>query len=431
MSSFKAGGFWKLGAVGIFSLVLGLGCVKHSAPTVKISSWGDVKQNIILADLIADFEKSHPEIKVELQRVSYADYMTKLLTQFAGGTAPDVIFVSTYDVLNLTLAGVLEPMDEYLKSDPSFPIKDMWPVLLKEYTINDRLWGIPRDVDLQCDVYYNKKAFDEAHLPYPSEKWTWAEFLKDAQALVKKDEKGKVTRWGFVDDWVMTEPWIYSSGGRWTDDPLAPTRYTFNDPVFVRGIQMRSDLIWKYKVTPSPATEKTMGGIGMSELFSNGETAMFLSGLWQAPSFRDIKGFDWDVAMFPKGPAGKRGFFVGGSGYGILSSSKSKKAAWELVKYISGPEGEKKMSASGLIVPALRSVANSPVFLDGQLPLNKKALLKMVSYGVLQTRAKNWREISDGVILPTFDRVWAGTQSAQEAVSQLDEKLKTMPLLVK
>ena len=32
---------------------------------------------------------------------------------------------------------------------------------------------------------------------------------------------------------------------------------------------------------------------------------------------RKIKGLEWDVAMFPKGPSGIRGFGTGGSGYSI------------------------------------------------------------------------------------------------------------------
>ena len=174
-----------------------------------------------------------------------------------------------------------------------------------------------------------------------------------------------------------------------------------------------------------------MGGTGTADLFVNNETGMFLSGLWHTPLFRDIKTFGWDIAVFPKGPEGKRGFAMGGSGYGILSSCKNKKAAWELVKYIAGPEGESKMAASGLVVPALMTVANSPIFLDGQAPQNKKAILAAIPFGVLPPRAKNWREVNDGQIVPTFDRVWSGAVPAQQAVSELYEKLKLMPPVVK
>jgi ABC-type glycerol-3-phosphate transport system substrate-binding protein len=428
---FKKTGFLNLGLAATFLMAFGLGCARQGQPTVRLSSWGDVKENLILSNLINEFQKSHPDIKVELLRVPYDDYMTKLSTQLAAGNGPDVIFVSSDDVMNLSMKGTLEPLEEYAKGDSESLVKDTWPSLIADNTINNHLYVIPRDIDPQCDIYYNKKAFDEAHIPYPKDNWTWKEFLADAQALIKKDAKGNTVRWGFVDDAPRLEPWIYSGGGKWVDDSHHPTKFTFNTPEFIRAIQFRGDLINKYKVMPTPSSLKAMGGMGSSDLFLNGATGMFLSGLWHTPEFRDIKDFDWDIAVTPLGPGGKRGFGLGGSGYGILSTSKNKKGAWELVKYIAGPEGQKLMAETGLVFPGLRSVANSKSFLDGQRPLNKKALFKVIPYGVLQPRTMNWREINDGMIVPLFDRVWLGTNTAQEAVSQLYEKLKTVPLVTK
>jgi ABC-type glycerol-3-phosphate transport system substrate-binding protein len=180
----------------------------------------------------------------------------------------------------------------------------------------------------------------------------------------------------------------------------------------------------KYKVMPSPANLTAMGGVGASDMFVNGTAAMFISGIWKTPQFRDIKTFDWDVALFPKGPGGTRGYQSGGSGYGILSTSKHKKEAWKLVSYLAGPEGEKKMSTTGLVQPALMSVANSPVFLDGQAPKNKKILLKAEPYGIFMPLMVNWQEVYQGNVIPTFDNLWLGKTDAAGAVSQLWDKIK-------
>ena len=417
--------------LGIVYLLGLAGCSRGpKIPVLKLSSWGDPKENQILSAIIADFQKTHPEVKVELDRVSYGEYMTKLFTQAAAGIAPDVIFVGTGSIPNLAAKGTLEPLDEYLKAEPDFPINDFWPMLIKAFKVNGRLYGIPRDMDAECDVYYSQKAFDEAHLPYPKDNWTWDEFLKDAQALTQRDAKGNVTRWGYVDFASLIDPWVYSLGGRWVDDPYHPTRYAFNTPAFVKGIQFRADLIHKYKVTPDPASLNAIAG-SASDLFMNGGAAMFFSGFWYTPTFRDIKAFKWDMAVIPKAPGGKRGYSQGGSGYGILSTSKNKKAAWELVKFMAGPEGQNRMAQSGLVFPALKSVAKSKYFLDNQPPLNKGAILKMVPDGVLTPQALNWDEIVASQITPILDRVWIGTSTAQEAVSLLAEKVKDKPLIVK
>src|SRR6185503_8707984 len=96
---------WKVGASLLVLFLLSLGCGRHGAATVKLSSWGDVKENAILSGLIDDFQKLHPEIKVELQRVPWSEYTTKLLTQMAAGTAPDVIFLSGDTTLQFASRG--------------------------------------------------------------------------------------------------------------------------------------------------------------------------------------------------------------------------------------------------------------------------------------------------------------------------------------
>ncbi len=407
--------------------VMGMGCSKlGGGDTVKISSWGDVKENAILTDLINDFQKAHPDIKVELQRVPWGEYNTKLLTQFAGGIAPDVIFVSTDNIADLYYRGVLEPLNPYLQADPEISLKDFYPTLINRFTIDGSLYVVPRDISPVCVLYYNKKAFDEAKVPYPSDDWTWADFLAAAKALTKRDADGHTTQWGFTEDWAMIEPWVYSAGGRYVDNPQKPTKWTFNTPEFTRGLQMRADLMLKYKVMPSPSNMTAMGGVGASDMFNNGTVAMLLSGIWKTPQFRDIKNFDWDVALFPKGPGG-RGYQSGGSGYGILTTSKLKKEAWQLVSFLAGPEGEKKMATTGLVQPALQAIANSPVFLDGQKPLNKKILLQAEPYGIFMPVMENWLEVYQGSVIPTCDQIWSGKITAAEAVSQMWDKIKDKP----
>jgi len=431
MSLFKGTGLLKLGCLGLLLAVLGMGCAKSgSSDSIKLSSWGDPKENAILADLIADFQKNHPDIKVELQRVPWGEYKTKLMTSVSAGIAPDVIFVSTDDVATFANKEVLEPLDEYIKND-KFSMDDFFPTAREMYSINGHQYALPRDLSPLGIVYYNKKAFDAAHLSYPTDDWNWKELLADAKALTKVDASGKTTQWGYAEDWPMVEAWAFSAGGRWVDNPMNPNQYAFNTQAFIDGLQFRTDLILKYKVCPGPSNMTAMGGLGASDLFTNGSTAMLMAGMWKIPAFRDIKEFDWDIAMFPKGPTGQRGFLNGSSGYGILKASKNKQKAWELVKYLSGPAGDKKLASTGLAQPALKSVSDSGAFLDGQKPTNKKMLNSAQAYAIFAPRAANWSEVMSGSIIPVLDQIWTGKITPAEAVAKIAENLKDKPLVIK
>lgn len=408
-------------------IVVLTGCGQKSGVTLKISSWGDVQENAILADLISAFEKANPGVHVDLQRTPHDEYLTKLMTRIAGGDAPDVIFTEVGEFTDLYLKNVLEPLNDYVK-DSGVDLKAYYPQVTQRFTIKGNLYAVPRDTAPFCVIYYNKKAFDEAGLAYPTDDWTLEDFLKDAQAVKRVDAKGHVTCWGLIDDWPMPEAWIYDMGGSYVDDVQNPTRWTFaTDPNTLKGVQSRADLIQRYQVMPSPSSMQVMGGIGNAGMFETGASAMFLSGIWKTPAFRAIKEFKWDVAMFPKGPGGIRAFPTGGSGYGILGSSKHKMEAWKLIQFLSGEEGAKKFASTGFAQPALMAVANSPAFLDNQEPLNKKMLLKAVEYVKYPPVCANWREAVESFIGPELDKVWNGTETVEKAMANLRPVLEKNP----
>jgi ABC-type glycerol-3-phosphate transport system substrate-binding protein len=160
-----------------------------------------------------------------------------------------------------------------------------------------------------------------------------------------------------------------------------------------------------------------MGGLGNSDLFLNGTAAMFQSGTWQSPNFRVIKDFDWDVVEFPKGPHGHRGFAMSASGYAILKGCKHPDLAYELVKYFGGEMGQKYLASTGLTQPALRPLAQSKAFLDGQKPLSKGFLVDAVKYGHFQPFDPNETEWIT-MVGSALDRVWNGTATPAEVLKK-------------
>ncbi len=408
--------------------LLGLnGCSKSSGTQIRISSWGSPEENQILSNLIDKYNQSHPGITVVLERTAFEDYVQHLLTQIAGGEGPDVIFVEANNFVNFYLRGALEPLNPYIQAD-HFDLSVYYPQAIDRYTVDGQTYVVPRDIAPIGLIFYNKKAFDEAGIPYPTDDWTYEDFVADGKKLMKKDDKGNVTRWGFVDDWPNFDAWVYDFGGSFADDVKHPTKWTFaTDPNTLKGIQFRADMMNKYKMMLPPSGLAAMGGMGTGDMFTNGTVAMFLSGLWKTPTFRMAKDLQWDVVMMPKGSDGIRGFSSGGSGYGILKSSAHKKEAWDLVKYISGEEGAKMLAETGLAQPAIMSVSNSPVFLDGQDPKNKKVVLEAIKYMKYNPMCKNWLEVHDSIINPELDKVWSGSETAEEAMAHLQPLLEKNP----
>ncbi len=400
-------------------LLGGAGCgAPESKPILlRWATWGDVSGTNILQAAVDGFKKAHPGVEVRLERTPFGEYTSKLLVQYSAGMAPDVMAVNCDMLPAFAAKGVLADLKPYVDKDPSIQLSDYFPEAIDHYTVHGTLTAIPSDISPICVIYYNKKKFDEARLPYPKDDWDVDRFLKTAQQLMKKDSQGNVTQYGFVDEWPLWDAWVYTFGGQMVDDEKKPTRCTLDSPQAISGVQFRADLMNRYKVMPGPAYITAMGGLGNSQLFINGTVAMYHSGIWQSPAFRQIKDFDWDVVEFPKGLHGHRGFPMDAAGYGVLKGSAHPELAYELAKYLTGEDAEKYIGATGLIQPALQKVARSKVFLDGQKPRSKGFLPGSVKYGHYRSFDPDVMEWTN-LVGSELDRVWDGTETAAQALGK-------------
>ncbi len=421
----------KIRLLGMFlSLVVGLGLAgcshKSNDIVLRASDWGGggPRELEIRNDLARGFEKLHPGVKVVMERAPWNEYIPKLLTQCVAGSAPDVILVEVSQVASFTSRHALVDLKPFMEKDPDFKLADFYPEALRQYTVAGEggLYAIPRDISPIALIYYNKKKFDAAGVPYPKDGWDYVEFLKTAQKLTKRDATGRAIQYGFLDDSIMWDAWVYAFGGSIADDERAPKRIVLDTPEAIAGTQFRADLIYKYKVTPSPSNMTAMGGLGNSDQFMNGSVAMLQSGIWISPTLRGIHDFDWDAVEFPKGPNGRRGFGMGGAGYALLKGSKHPELAYELAKYFGGEPGQKYMATTGLCQPALRTLAQTPIFVDGQRPKSKGFLVDAPKYGHSNPFDPNQAEWS-AMIGSALDRVWNGNEQAEPVLKRVTREV--------
>ncbi|MBI3312769.1 MAG: sugar ABC transporter substrate-binding protein [Candidatus Omnitrophica bacterium] len=383
---------------------------------IKVAFWGSPDEITIITNSISDWQAAHPDIKIIFEHTPYTGYDSKILTRIAGGAAPDIIATEVDYFVTFASKGVLEDLTPYTQADKEFSTADFFPSILKRFTVNEKLYAIPRDVAPFACVFYNKKLFQEAGIPFPKDDWNWNDLLQTARQLTKKDESGRIIQYGFY-GWAW-QNFIYGNGGALVDDANHPTRTLLDDPKSVEGLQFYADLINVYQVMPTPVALSNLG-MGIDLMFASGRLAMFLSGIWETPGLRRYD-FDWDVAMFPKSPSGTRAFGSGGSGYAVLKSSKHKKEAWEVIKALTGPSGQMQLAKRGLAQPSLISVAEGETWAkDPAPPANKKMLNEAVKYIVFSPFDPRWREVEEKYLHPKLDLVFNGKKTASEVISEV------------
>ena len=132
---------------------------------------------------------------------------------------------------------------------------------------------------------------------------------------------------------------------------------------------------------------------------------MMPMGHWAVPGY-DTAGFKYDVAPMPKGPAGPA-TSVNSAGFVIAKDSKNPDAAFEFVKYVLSPAGQTRLAELGFAIPVLKSIAESPVFLEQKGDINQKVFLDSLAFSHMKPVFKGYDEWAS-VVGDGMGAVWRG-----------------------
>lgn len=376
--------------------------------TITWGYWGspaEVRENERVA---AAFEAANPDIRIEHMTAPWGEYFTKLQTQFASQTAPDVMFltfISRYGPM-----GVLQDMNDMFDKH-GFDSSVYTDEMLQAFTVDGTLYGVPRDNDTKV-IYYNRGLFDEVGLPYPDPDWTTDEFVSVAQALTGRDSEGSM-RYGVAFDPGIWYLWLNMNQAPFFDDPSNPTEVAFTEPESIEALQWAADLINVHEVTPS--YDQMSDTTTRLQLFAGGRVAMLIDNHSRVPSLLEDDSLEWDVAHLPVFPGKEKGNVIGGAGYTIYSETDEPDAAWRFWEFLNTDAVAMFMDEGrGTIVPANFDVLTSDEFLKGQ-NFNQQVFVDETLAGIALPPNNHWWNIYSKAN-PFLEQAWIGDTSVQEAM---------------
>jgi len=370
------------------------------------------------------FEKENPNVIVKYEPVTGV-YDSKLLTQIAGNTAPDMFFsadLSTYIAKN-----ALVDLTQWYEEDKEY-FKYIYPALIEAHLWNGKLYALPGNCGVDI-LYYNKKLFDEKGLDYPDETWIWQDFLEAAKKLTIRDERDRVIQYGCIisTNWLS---FILQNGGNlWNEDK---TKCIINSPEAKEALEFRKDFYAKYKVSPTPLQTIDQG---TREAFIAGRAAMYWGDSWEVATFK-IKGrgvaLDWDATLIPKAEGKERFISLAYLSQGIWAGSKHPKLAYELAKFMTKPERIKFLVEVGDSLPISSQGEAMDYYLkDPNRPeQSKKAMLKALSlsksyYRTIVNPYIPYME-QNQIINENLENFSIGDASAEEVLQLIENKLNNV-----
>ncbi|ACZ43413.1 extracellular solute-binding protein family 1 [Thermobaculum terrenum ATCC BAA-798] len=368
-------------------------------------------------EMAAAFMKEYPGTRIRLTLPPGDQYTTKLKILLATGTGPDII--TTTDITyKLFKEGRLLDLTARVEADPilldgSKFIQAGWDI----YRFGTgHIYGLYSGADTHL-LYYNRDLFDKAGVKYPGADWTWDDFVDAAKELtLRKGEK--VVQFGTALG-ILVAYWgwanlVWMEGGDIVDRRPFYSRLTLNNLPVLKVLQFIQDLMYKYKVAPTPEQASALGEAGS---FESGKVAMLLDGGWSIQSRKAIKAFRWDVQMMPRGPKGFIGAFWPGTPMQINARTRNPDLCWEFVRWFAASKEAQTLIAKQLIqVPARLDVAFSSVFLrqPGMPPHGDVWVKSLERARPADIQHPNQQEMMDKVWNPNWDKFIRNRMTPQE-----------------
>lgn len=367
-------------------IALGSGVAAGQGEPVKLTWWswnfgptvdfGPIES--VPPQLVAEFNRTHPDIQVEYEFYQYNDYLNALRLAMLSGEGPDLF--------GLQAGALISVYNEFTEDLAPYLARDLGPNWQDQYyelgfegvTVGDKVPGVPLFNSAAGYVWYNKTIFDEYGLQPPT---TLEEWISVCETLNEQGETCFIQ--GAKDNWVNFDMFIALANeiapGKIYEAEAGTVAWT--DPDLVRAMELWGQMFENGIMQ--------RGALGTSQYpdaadaFHRGEAAMILFGIWEDPammktslaSMQQTLGvtetYEFLPILFPDvNGDGQPGRLFGGPDVVLAmnANSENKDAAWEFIKWAISEEGGQQIMADNAYIPSLMGLAlnDSDVMTDAQ-----------------------------------------------------------------
>ncbi|MFG3258944.1 ABC transporter substrate-binding protein [Streptomyces sp. NPDC048172] len=309
-----------------------------------------------LKRLVADFERAHPRIRVDMGGGVLADAMLQKITAaLASGAYPDIAYVFGSDLANVARSPQTVDLTDSVGSART-PWKNYWPSAREAVTLNGRVRASPAVLDALA-VVCNRKLFRQAGIPLPEAGWSWDDFTETARKLTDRGAGRFGTGWpGTGDEDTVWRIWplLWDLGGDFMGEDGRSVGFAGQG---ARALGVVRDLARDKSVyiDPKPGSEQ------MYQVFQSGRMGMVVTGPWQLPDIRQAK-VDYAVVPLPSF-SGKPVTISGPDTWTVFDNGEARaEAARTFVNWLARPEQDVRWDAEAGSLPLSRAAEAKPAW---------------------------------------------------------------------
>lgn len=373
-------------------------------------------EHAVFKELIKDYKITLPsdsKIDVEIKRVSFDGLTDKIMSAASTGDLPDICRISTEDVGRFAIGGLAVELDQFGAREhlnhllPIATAQNLIEVTNESGTKAKLIYGITDQVTCLA-LFYNKKMFKKAGLKPPT---TLKELIRAGKRLTSR--KKKIFGLGLNNSLWWHLPWLYVHGADVFNENN--TKCILNSTEAIKTFQFLKDLHLKHKIEGGAWIE---GAVTPDQGFLDGKYAMIVSGQWMLKSFTVEK---YGVTLFPGTKEIMSASNLGGTSMIIFKSSKNKKTAFEILKYLTSYNAQKVFSTKTK-QPSVHRKVNAE--LKSTLNERQKVILEQMNHLRPRPRIANYSEM-EVLINPDFYNILKGNVPVKDGLDQIVKKVET------
>lgn len=286
-------------------------------------------------EMIKAFSQKHPDISVKVlaPTKSYEDAASAVLRGAVTRTIPDMVFNGTNLIHIFVDRKLAVPLDAFVAAEKDWNKQGYVPGMVSTGMVNGKLYGMPYALSTPI-LYYNADLIAKAGGNPDTPPATWPELFALAEKIKNPAEgiSGAYIVWSTTGNYLWQEL-LFTHGGKMLSDD--GKKAGFDTPEGLKTFEILRDLVQK-------AGMQNMTDEQATQAFIAGKIGFFLSSSARVNNFMKQIGTRYVLKTGPfPSPSPVSKIVSGGANMMIFTQDAEKqKAAWEFLKFASGPVGQ-------------------------------------------------------------------------------------------
>jgi multiple sugar transport system substrate-binding protein len=404
--------FGFIAASCIVACCLGAGCSAREGAPRTVRFWAMGREGEVVQELLPEFRREHPDIRVEVQQLPWSAAHEKLLTAFVGRSTPDAAQLGNTWIAEFAALGAILPLDDRLAKSTALDSTRYFPGIWRTNLIDGACFGIPWYVDTRV-LFYRKDLLAEAG--FDSVPPDWSGWRRAMEAICARGGRDRYAILLPVNEWLPPVVLGLQAGSPLLADNA--TRGAFREPEFRRAFDFFLGLFRDGLAPPLSNNEIA----NLYQEFARGYFAMYITGPWNIGEFRrrlppELQS-SWGTAPLPGPEPGVPGVSTaGGASLVLFRGSRHPDDAWTFLEYLSRPDVQLRFRALTGDLPARTEAwEDSSLAGDAYIGAFRRQLLHVVP----TPKTPEWELIATR-IQERAELVIRGAAPAESALALLD-----------